>query len=360
MPASPLDSLHRELGARFVDFGGWSMPVRYESVLAEHQAVREAVGVFDVSHLGRVRVSGDGSTSLLGSLFCNDITTIGPGRAQYTMLLNDGGGVVDDIIVWRLDDEDYVVMPNGVNIHDVAGALKSAATGAVTIVPNREETALLAVQGPGAPDLLEQVTGWRPRRFRVDSVEFGGAAFPVAGTGYTGEPGGELMVPNQQAEPLMRALLEAGGTPAALGARDLLRLEMGYPLWGQDLDEDTSPLEADLAWVVEWDHEFVGKKALRRQYRNGVAKSQVAFVMKSRRIPRTGHALRAGGSTGTVTSGNLSPILGKGIGLGYLSPSPVFHRYSQAAGDPDPPLEIEIRGEWESVTLTATPFIKKS
>ncbi|NNC92841.1 MAG: glycine cleavage system aminomethyltransferase GcvT [Acidimicrobiia bacterium] len=359
MPVSPLDSLHRELGARFVDFGGWSMPVQYDSVLAEHRAVREAVGVFDVSHLGRVRVSGAGATELIGKLFCNDITTVEAGRAQYTMLLNDRAGVVDDIIVWRMADDEYIVMPNGVNIDDVAGALEGSAPKTVTIAGNREETALLAVQGPDAPDLLEKVTGWRPRRFRVATVEFGGVSFPAAGTGYTGEPGGELMVPNEHAESLMRALLEAGGEPAALGARDLLRLEMGYPLWGQDLDEDTSPLEADLAWVVEWDHEFVGKKALRRQHRGGVKKSQVAFVMKSRQIPRTGHALRAGGSSGTVTSGNFSPILGSGIGLGYLAPSPVFHRYSQADGEPDPPLEIEIRGEWETVTLASTPFIKK-
>jgi aminomethyltransferase len=335
------------------------MPVRYESVLAEHRAVREAVGVFDVSHLGRVRVSGTGATDLLGNLFCNDITSIDAGRAQYTMLLNDRAGVVDDIIVWRLDDEDYIVMPNGVNIDDVAGALERAAPKTVTIADNRQQTALLAVQGPDAPDLLEKITRWQPRRFRVATAEFGGGSFPAAGTGYTGELGGELMVPNEHAEPLMRALLEAGGAPAALGARDLLRLEMGYPLWGQDLDEETSPLEAGLAWVVEWDHDFVGKKALRRQHRAGVAKSQVAFVMKSRQIPRAGHALRAGGSVGTVTSGNFSPILGKGIGLGYLSPAPVFHRYSQAHGDPDPAVEIEIRGEWETVTLASTPFIKK-
>jgi aminomethyltransferase len=358
MPASPLDSLHRELGARFVDFGGWSMPVQYESVLAEHRAVRETVGVFDVSHLGRVRVSGARATHLIGGLFCNDITAIDPGRAQYTMLLNNAAGVVDDIIVWRLAADEYVVMPNGVNIEDVAGALRAAAPATVTIDPLRSETALLAVQGPAAPDLLEQVTGWRPRRFRVETIEFGGARFPAAGTGYTGEAGGELMVPNEQAEPLMRALLTAGASPAALGARDLLRLEMGYPLWGQDLDEETSPLEADLAWVVDWDHDFVGKKALRRQQRKGLAKSQVAFVMKSRRIPRAGHKLRAGGSDGTVTSGNLSPVLGRGIGLGYLAPAPVFHRHSRAHGDPDPALEIEIRGEWEPVTLATTPFIK--
>lgn len=358
MPASHLDSLHRELGARFVDFGGWSMPVQYEGVLAEHGSVRESVGVFDVSHLGRVRVAGPGAADLIGRLLCNDITKIEPGRAQYTMLLNDRGGVVDDIIVWWIGEDDLIVMPNGVNIDDVGGVLRREAPRSISIEGNREATTLLAVQGPSANDLLEDILGWRPRRFRVDSVQFNGAGFPAAGTGYTGERGGELMVPNEVAADVWRALLDGGAVPCGLGSRDLLRLEMGYPLWGQDLDEATTPLEADLGWVVDWDHDFIGKKALRRQFRKGVDKSQVAFTMKSKKIPRAGYRLRAGGSDGVVTSGNISPVLGTGIGLGYLSPPPVFHRFSQAAGDPDPPVEVEIRGEWERVSLASTPFIE--
>ena len=357
MPVSPLDSLHHELGARFVDFGGWTMPVQYEGVLAEHKAVREGVGVFDVSHLGRLRLTGPGAVGLVGRLFCNDITKIEPGRAQYTMLLNDRGGVVDDIIVWWLGDEDLVVMPNGVNIDDVGTVVREAAPDTVDVVPNREATALLAVQGPEANDLLERVVGWRPRRFRVDTASFADTRLDAAGTGYTGERGGELMVPNSVAEELTRALLDAGAVPCGLGSRDLLRLEMGYPLWGQDLDEETTPLEAGLGWVVDWEHDFIGKRALSKQRRKGVGKAQVAFAMDSRKIPRPGYPLRAGGSTGTVTSGNISPILGKGIGMGFVSPPPVFHRYSQVEGEPDPPLEIEIRGEWEQVSLTSTPFI---
>jgi aminomethyltransferase len=358
MPVSPLDALHRDLGARFIDFGGWTMPVQYEGVLVEHRAVRQGVGVFDVSHLGRVKVAGPGAADLVGRLFCNDIKKIEPGRAQYTMLLNEAAGVVDDIIVWWAAEDELVVMPNGVNIDDVAGVLRREAPGSVSVRSLRDDTVLLAVQGPGAPDLLERVLGWRPRRFRVDPVRFEDTTFWAAGTGYTGERGGEIMVRNQDAPQLLQMLLDGGAVPCGLGARDLLRLEMGYPLWGQDLDEETTPLEADLAWVVDWDHPFVGKKALRKQHRRGLQKSQVAFVMQSRKIPRPGYRLRAGDSTGAVTSGNFSPILGAGIGMGYVSPSPVFHRYSQVAGDPDPPLEVEIRGEWERVSLASLPFIE--
>ncbi len=358
MPASPLDHIHRELGARFVDFGGWSMPVQYEGVLAEHQAVRSSTGVFDVSHLGRVQVSGPGATELLGSIFCNNIRKAGPGGAQYTMLLTPRGGVVDDIIVWRLGEEDYIVMPNGVNVDDVEGVLKAAAPPDVDIVSRREDTALLAVQGPGAPDLIEAVVGWKPKRFGVAQASFGGEPLSVAGTGYTGEPGGELMVSQAVAGDCLRGLLDAGAIPCGLGSRDTLRLEMGYPLWGQDLDEDTSPLEAGLEWVVDWDHDFIGRKSLLRQKSKGVAKTQVGFVMKGRQIPRAGYALRAGPSTGAVTSGNFSPVLDVGIGLGYLAPPPVFHRFSRAEGDPEPALEVEIRGEWLPVTLKSPPFIK--
>ena len=359
MPASPLDHIHRKLGARFVDFAGWSMPVQYEGVLAEHRAVRSSAGVFDVSHLGRVQVIGPGATELLANIFCNDIRKADPGRAQYTMLLTPQGGVVDDIIVWRLGEEDYIVMPNGVNVDDVGGVLKAEAPPDVNIVSRRRDTALLAVQGPEAPDVMEAVVGWKPKRFGVAEASFGGDTFPAAGTGYTGEPGGELMVSQAVAGDCFRALLDAGATPCGLGSRDTLRLEMGYPLWGQDLDENTSPLEAGLEWVVDWAHDFIGKKFLSKQQRKGMDKVQVGFVMKGRQIPRAGYALRAGPSIGAVTSGNFSPELDVGIGLGYLSPPPVFHRFSQAAGEPEPALEVEIREEWLPVTLMSPPFIKK-
>lgn len=358
MPTSPLDKLHRELGARFVDFGGWEMPVQYEGVLAEHKAVRSGVGVFDVSHLGRVQVNGAGATELLANVFCNDIRRAAPGRAQYTMLLTPQGGVVDDIIVWRLAEEDYIVMPNGVNTDDVGGVLRAEAPSDVEIASRREHTALLAVQGPAAPQLLEAVLDWTPRRFGVAEARFDGEPLVVAGTGYTGEPGGELMVPAAVAEGCFRALLDGGATPCGLGSRDTLRLEMGYPLWGQDLDENISPLEADLEWVVDWEADFIGKRSLLKQKKKGLEKTQVGFVMKGREIPRAGYALRAGPSTGEVTSGNFSPVLETGIGIGYLSPPPVFHRFSQLEGDPVPALEVQIRGEWLAVTLKSPPFIK--
>jgi len=358
VPTSSLDHLHRELGARFVDFGGWDMPVQYEGVLAEHKAVRSGVGVFDVSHLGRVQVTGRGATELLANVFCNDIRQAVPGRAQYTMLLTPQGGVVDDIIVWRLAEEDFIVMPNGVNVDDVGGVLKAEAAPDVAIVSRRENTVLLAVQGPQAPELLETVLEWKPKRFGVAEASFGGESFIAAGTGYTGEPGGELMIPQALADDCLRALLAAGATPCGLGSRDTLRLEMGYPLWGQDLDESTSPLEANLEWVVDWDHDFIGKKSLVTQKKKGVDKTQIGFVMKGRQIPRAGYALRAGPSTGKVSSGNYSPVLNVGIGLGYLSPPPVFHRFSQRDAEPEPGVEVEVRGEWLRVTLKSPPFIK--
>lgn len=355
MPDSPLKPSHQELGARFTEFGGWTMPLRYESVVEEHMAVRRHAGMFDVSHLGRLEVSGPGAEGHLLKIFCNDVAAIPPGKAQYTMMLNRDGGVVDDIIVWRTGPEAFIVMPNGVNVDDVAGAL--AETAGVFVRDLRPETVLLAVQGPAAPDIIENVTGWQPRRFRYETLEWDDHVIGAAGTGYTGEKGGELMVPIDAAGSLWEALIQAGCRPAGLGARDTLRLEMGFPLWGQDLDESTTPLEAGLEWVVDWDHKFVGRRALRRQQKQGIKKAQIAFTMTTNQIPRNGYRLRAEGMEGTVTSGNFSPILEKGIGLGYLSPPPTFHRYSQMKGQPDIGLEVEIRGDWLAVDLVSTPFV---
>ncbi len=324
------------------------MPVQYEGVLAEHSAVRNTVGVFDVSHLGRFEVAGPGSTELLRSQLCNDIARVEPGRAQYTMALNEQGGVEDDIIVWRLGDERYWVMPNGTNFDDIVARFFSAGSSTIEISDVRAETVLVAVQGPTAPAIIESVIGTEPGRFRIVTTEFDGFDVVAAGTGYTGESGGEICIPKQGAEGLWHSLVDAGATPCGLGARDTLRLEMGYPLWGQDLDPATTPLEAGLGWVVAWGHEFVGRHALESQ-RDQLGKELIAFATEGRAIPRSGYALTAGESTGTVTSGNFSPTLRHGIGLGYFSPPP------SAIVD----ISVTIRGKEVPATRVTLPFLTK-
>ncbi|MFQ5554083.1 MAG: glycine cleavage system aminomethyltransferase GcvT [Acidimicrobiia bacterium] len=345
MPQSPLHPLHEKLEARFTTFGGWEMPLRYEGVIAEHQAVRESAGVFDVSHLGRFEVTGPAATDALRSLLCNDIDKAQPGRAQYTMALNDAGGVEDDIIVWRLDQDRYWVTPNGTNFDEILG--RFVEFGCETD-PVRNGTVLLAVQGPGAPDLVYGVLGSVPGRFRVLEAEFEGAPVIAAGTGYTGERGAEIAVPVDSGNDLLGALIDAGAVPCGLGARDTLRLEMGYPLWGQDLDPTTTPLEAGLGWVIAWDHEFVGRGALERQAADGVERALIAFRMEGRRVPRTGYRIRSADGSGIVTSGNFSPTLSCGIGMAYVAPPPADEVH----------LEVEIRDDWHSGLRVDPPFIE--
>ena len=345
MPSTPLRSAHENLGARFTDFGGWEMPLSYEGVIAEHMAVRESVGVFDVTHLGRFRLTGAAATETVRRQLCNDVAKIAPGRAQYTMALNDAGGVVDDIIVWRLDEDDYWIMPNGVNFDELLDTFLSGE--GIIATPLREETVLLAVQGPESAQVLEKAIGLVPGRFRVATGEFAGGPLWTAGTGYTGERGAEVAVPKENGEELLQALLDAGAVPCGLGARDTLRLEMGFPLWGQDLDEQTTPLEAGLGWVVAWDHDFVGRDALQEQRDAGIGKELVAFKTHDRRPARHGYALRSADSTGVVASGNFSPVLEVGIGMGYMTP-PLRD---------DALLELDVRGTWQPVDRVNPPFI---
>ena len=347
MPETPLRTAHEELGARFTDFGGWEMPLQYEGVVDEHMAVRKGVGVFDVTHLGRFRLSGPGATAAIERALCNNINKTKPGRAQYTMALNERGGVVDDIIVWRFKEDDYWVMPNGVNFDDLLARFEDAPGAVAEAV--RQDTVLLAVQGPDSAAVLEAAVGIVPGRFRVETGTFNGGPMWTAGTGYTGERGAEVAVPNENGAALLASLVAAGATVCGLGARDTLRLEMGYPLWGQDLDESTSPLEAGLGWVVAWDHEFVGKPALEEQRTAGLAKELVAFQGADRRPLRHGYRIRSGESIGEVASGNYSPVLEVGIGMGYLSP-PIAATAT---------MEIEIRGSWQAVERVSPPFIER-
>lgn len=321
MNRSPLHDLNERLGARFVDFGGWEMPVQYDSVLAEHRAVRESAGIFDVTHLGRFELSGAGATDSVSSLLCNDIEKIAPGRCQYTMLLNDEGGIVDDLIVWWWDPQRFWVMPNAANQQRVMGVFAGEPSNQVDDL--QTSTVFLAVQGPDAPALIETVLGQAPARFRTATAGWDGEEVAMAGTGYTGEAGAEICVSPGIASELFEAFVDGGATPCGLGARDTLRLEAGLPLWGNDIDESTTPHEAALDFAVSLDHEFIGREALAEQRAGGLERRLTGFVLDERGIPRHGYPVAtAGGGAGTVTSGNLSPVLDTGIGLAYIAPPP--------------------------------------
>jgi len=346
---SPLHALHERLGARFTDFGGWEMPLQYAGTLTEHNAVRTSAGVFDVSHLGRFSLSGPGAYAAVSGLLCNDIDRIEPGRAQYTMVLDDDGGVIDDVIVWWLEAERFVVLPNGVNHDTVLLRFRDAVGDSAEIVDLRPSTALIAVQGPQAPRILGEVVGAEPGRFRVVESKRSEGLLMAAGTGYTGERGAEIMVDAALAPSLFERVVQAGAAPAGLGARDTLRLEMGYPLWGQDLDTSTTPLQAGHEWVVGWDHDFVGKNALERERIAGVPRTLIGFAFAERRVPRHGYPLRCGTAAGVVTSGNFSPTLGVGIGMGYVGPDP-----GEATT-----ASIEIRGKWLDARRVVPPFLDR-
>jgi aminomethyltransferase len=318
---SPLDALHRSLGARMVEFGGFEMPLSYRSgTLAEHMACRRQVAVFDVSHLGTVRLSGREAFARLQASFTNDLARIGPGRAQYTHLLDEtDASVLDDLIVWWVDDESFEVMPNASNTARVREAIGGDDVTA--------ERALVAVQGPAARRLLDPLAPVAAGvgRFCVRRFRFEGADCVAAGTGYTGEDGVECAVPVVAAEAFFRALVEAGGTPAGLGARDTLRLEAGLPLHGHELGPGISPLEAGMEWVVAWGKgPFRGREALEERRRLGVRRRLRGLLADTRRPLRAGAPVRRAGTgepLGEVTSGNFSPVLGRGIGLAMLDAS---------------------------------------
>ena len=345
---SPLDAAHRSLGAKMVPFGGWDMPLSYgEGTIAEHKACRTGGVVFDVSHLGTVRVDGPGSLERLQSVLTNDLGKIAPGRAQYTHLLDDAdASVLDDIIVWWLDDEVFDVMPNASNTERVVSAI-----GGEDVTHTR---AILAVQGPAAREHLATIAPEAAAigRFRVGTAAVGGAECTVAGTGYTGEDGVELAVPAGAAPSVWEALLGTGLLPAGLGARDTLRLEAALPLHGHELGPGITPLQAGLGWVVAWEKEggFRGREALVAERERGVARRLRGLSVAGRRPPRAEQAVLVdGGAAGVVTSGNFSPMLGHGIALAFLPPE-----VEEAAE-----VAIDVRGEAVAATVVPTPFVGK-
>jgi aminomethyltransferase len=356
---SPLDAAHRALGARMVPFGGWDMPLSYpDGTLAEHRACRHAAVVFDVSHLGTVRVSGPGAFPALQRALTNDLGRIDPGRAQYTHLLDpDDASVLDDIIVWWVDVESFDVMPNASNTARVLDALAEEAaavgTAEVTAADVTADRAVLAVQGPHARERLAAVCPEAAAvpRFTVARVPWSDTVLTVAGTGYTGEDGVELAVPASHAAALWDAVVAAGAMPAGLGARDTLRLEAGLPLHGHELGPGITPLQANLGWVVAWDKgPFRGRAALEPERDAGPSRRLRGLTTDGRRPPREGSLVFAGDTVvGEVTSGNFAPELGHGVALAFLPPDAV-------EGDE---LDVDVRGTRLIASVVSLPFLKK-
>ena len=347
MRRTALFEAHRAAGAKLVGFGGWEMPLAYASgTIAEHRACRTDAVAFDVSHLGTVRVSGPDAYDRLQSALTNDLAKVGPGRAQYTHLLDEAdGSVVDDIIVWWVEDDVFDVMPNASNTDRVVSAIGGQDTTA-----NR---AIIAVQGPNARARAASVLpeALTVPRFGVQRITWQGAECVLAGTGYTGEDGFEVAVPVEAAPALWDAMCAAGITPAGLGARDTLRLEAALPLHGHELGAGNTPLQAGLGWVVGWDKgPFQGRDALVAEREMGISRRLIGLRTEGRQPPREGALVMMSEQTvGTVTSGNFSPMLEYGIALAYVD--------ADVDSSPGAVLDLEQRGKRREATVVATPFV---
>ncbi|HET7711597.1 MAG TPA: glycine cleavage system aminomethyltransferase GcvT [Thermoanaerobaculia bacterium] len=354
---TPLNEVEKELGGRMVDFGGWELPVQYSGILEEHEAVRTAVGVFDVSHMGEITVRGTEALALLQSTTCNDVSKLADGRAQYNGLLYPTAGFVDDILIYRHGRDDYFVVVNASNSDKDYEWLKDCAKGMEVEVLNASaDYAQLAIQGPGAEKLLQPMTdtdlaSMKYYRFATGAVK--GVPALISRTGYTGEDGFEVYVSPDAAPQLMRNLVAAGAKPCGLGARDTLRLEAKMALYGNDIDHTTTPLEADLGWIVKLEKgDFMGRDVLQRESAEGPRRRLVGFEMVDRGIARHGYPVVEGGEEiGVVTSGTHSPTLKKPIGLAYLP---------HGKTEPGTEFTVVIRGKEARARVVPTPFYKRA
>ena len=353
---SPLHDRHVSAGAKFAPFAGWSMPVEYAGVKTEHAAVRTAVGLFDVSHLGTLEVRGPGVAEALNTVFTNDLGRIGTGKAQYSLLCNAAGMVVDDVIVYLLADDFAVIVPNAANAAEVADAVAAALPDGAEMIDAHRDTAVIAVQGPRSAELLVDAGIESNLDYmQAEVVDVLGAEVVVCRTGYTGERGYELLVPSDHAVAVWDLLLRAGERygvqPCGLGARDTLRTEMGYPLHGQDLGGDIGPLEAGLSWAVGWSKtEFNGREALLAKKGSALLPKLHGLVLLDRGVPRPGmavHLMPDGPQVGTLTSGTFSPTLHTGIGLALLDAS---------INDGDE-VSVNVRGRWLTARVTKPPLV---
>jgi len=332
------------------------MPIQYQGILAEARAVRSASGIFDVSHMGRFFLQGSAATALLEWVVTNGVSDLEPGRARYTLLCNEAGGILDDAIFYRLEENQYLLVANAANTQTIWNWLQhwTRRFGEVEMADRTNETAMIACQGPDASGFLETLLGAdvAPRPFRFAQVDIGGAPVMVARTGYTGEDGFEAILDAEQAVGLWARLLGLGAVPCGLGARDVLRLEAGLPLHGNDIDTETNPVEAGLERFVRWDKDFCGAEALRRAKEEGPRRLLAGFRVDGRNIPRPGYDIQNidGRRVGTATSGGYSPSLDTNIGLGYVDP---------ALATPDTTLVIDIRGRSIEAQVVALPFYSR-
>jgi len=321
---TPLYDAHVRLNARMVDFAGWSMPVMYAGILEETRAVRNGMGIFDISHMGRTRIYGDGATQLLQSLTSNDVSSLANSQAQYSLLTNPQGGIIDDIIVYREAAEAYMVVINASNTEKDLTWIRSHATPGVTIEDNSGATAMIAVQGPKAPQTIATMCGTDTLlalpRFHYTTGVIESVAATFCRTGYTGEDGYEVIVPAESAERVWDALAAAGATPCGLGSRDALRIEAGYPLYGHEIDDTTTPVEALLMWAVSLEKgEFTGRAHIAEVKANGPTRKLMGIVSSERIQPRQGYTVYVGNDAiGVITSGVFSPTLGRSVAMAYI------------------------------------------
>jgi aminomethyltransferase len=347
---TPLHGRHAAAGARLVPFAGWEMPVQYTGIREEHAAVRQHVGIFDVSHMGEVETSGAGALALLQRLLSNDVERIAEGGAQYSLLCDERGGVLDDLFTYRLGPDRYLTVTNAANHESDLAWFQRHAAGRddVTVTDRLADFAMLAVQGPEARALVAGLTdgGALPKRFTTAERTVAGApGVLVCGTGYTGEDGVELLVAPHHAGAVWDALIGAGATPVGLGARDTLRLEACFHLYGNDLSVDRGPIEAGLAWCCKEATGFIGAERVARDRADGTAERLVPFAITGQGIARQGNPIVGGG---IVTSGTLSPTLGYAIGLAYL---PVDRT------EPGTPFQIDVRGKVRDAEVRTKPLI---
>jgi aminomethyltransferase len=356
MKKTPLYDQHVALEAKIVPFAGYEMPVQYQGILKEHMAVRNDVGVFDVSHMGEFFVRGPKALPFLQTVFSNDLSTLKLGQAQYGYMPNNNGGIVDDLIIYKLKEDEYMLVVNGANISKDWNWLTTNNIPFGAILENASDTlGLLALQGPNAARVLEQLTETKVKEIPFYQFEFGAVCqIPdvlISATGYTGSGGFELYVKNKDLTKLWMNLVRMGVTPCGLASRDTLRLEMGYCLYGNDIDETTSPMAAGLGWCTKFSKSFINDDILKHEKENGTKRRRVGFMLNDRGIPRKGYSIldQNGNEIGHVSSGTQSPSLGKGIGLGYVNREHVKNGTE---------IYIEIRNKTIPATITSLPFYK--